>query len=140
MKTEEKENVNELKDRITRIEDGVIINGQSDNDKMTSEELKEALSKVKTVRLEHDDRWLVPNDLDVFDVRKINPVSSDEETLEIMLISIRCTRKLNGEAIMQHKDTLTINVIEQLKMRGFDVEFMDDWIKISWRQVYLNDI
>jgi hypothetical protein len=121
-----------VKHKITSIEDDVITNGMDDNDKMTSEEWKEVLSKVKTVRIWHDDMWDIPNDLNVLDVHRINPVTSDEEILEATLLSIRAAAKCNSEAVVRHKKYLSESVIEQLRMRGFDVRFYSNWIAIVW--------
>jgi hypothetical protein len=132
MKTKEESSSNELKDHVMRIEEGVIINGKDDNDKMTSEEWSEVLSKIKTVRLWHEDMWDIPNDLNLLDVHRINPATSDEEILEATLLSIRAAAKSGSEAVMQHKESLPESVIEQLRMRGFDVRFYSDWIAIVW--------
>lgn len=132
MQTKEESSSNELNDHVIRTEDGVIINGQIDNDKMTSEEWMEVLSKVKTVRIWHDGMWDIPNDLNVLDVYRINPATSDEEILEATLLSIRAAAKSGSEAVMQHKESLPESVIEQLRMRGFGVRFYSDWISIVW--------
>lgn len=121
-----------VKHKITRIEDDVIINGQDDNDKTTSEEWKEVLSKVKTVRIWHDDMWAIPNYFNVLDVHRINPVTSDEEILEATLLSIRAAAKCNSRSVMKNKESIPESVIEQLRMRGFDVRFYSDWVVIIW--------
>ena len=120
------------KHKITSIEDDDIINCQNENDKMTSEEWEEVLSKVKTVRIWHDDMWDIPNDLNVLDVHRINPVTSDEEILEATLLSIRAAAKCNSRSIMKNKESIPESVIEQLRMRGFDVRFYSDWVVIVW--------
>lgn len=137
MKTKEESSSNELNDHVIRIYDDmiiddVIINGQDENDKTTSEEWKEVLSKVKTVRIWHDDMWAIPNDLNLLDVHRINPVTSDEEILEATLLSIRAAAKCNSRSIMKNKESIPESVIEQLRMRGFDVRFYSDWVVIIW--------
>lgn len=121
-----------VKHKITSIEDDVITNGKNDNDKMTSEEWRDVLSKVKTVRIWHDDMWDIPNDLNLLDVHRINPATSDEEILEATLLSIRAAAKCNSQSVMKNKKSLSESVIEQLRMRGFDVRFYSDWVVIVW--------